>query len=167
YELEGLSDPPIRPWRLLLMALALDFEAAERDRLAGRLLLAGEDRRLLTGFPERLASAREVLQTPGLPPHRAVEILEGLQGEELLLLLAEDDEEVRVWVRRVLTDLRRLELNIRGADLVAAGVPQGPEIGRALEATRRARLDGVVGEGREEELEFAMGEARGPRPAPG
>jgi len=47
-------------------------------------------------------------------------------------------------VRRVLTDLRKLELKIRGADLVAAGVPQGPEIGRALEATRRARLDGVV-----------------------
>ena len=156
YELEGLSAPPIRPWRLLLMALALDFEAVERDRLANRLLLAGEDRRLLTGFQERLASARESLEAPDLLPHQAVEVLEDLQGEELLLLLAEDDEEVRAWVRRVLTELRRLELKIRGADLMAAGVPQGPEIGRALEATRRARLDGVVGEGREAELAFAL-----------
>ncbi|HKH45396.1 MAG TPA: polya polymerase, partial [Thermoanaerobaculia bacterium] len=157
YELEGLSDPPVRAWRLLLMALALDFEAAELDRLAARLMLAGEDRRLLTGLPERLARARDSLAAAGLPAHRAVEAVEDLSGEELLLLLAEGDEEVRAWVRRILTDLRHLELKIRGADLVAAGVPQGPEIGRALEATRRARLDGVIGEGREEELEFALG----------
>ncbi|HYU33955.1 MAG TPA: CBS domain-containing protein [Thermoanaerobaculia bacterium] len=157
YELEGLSDPPVQPWRLLLMALALGFETAELDRLADRLMLVGEDRRLLTGFPERLACARESLAAAGLPPHRAVEILEPLSGEELLLLLAEGDEEVRSWVRRILTDLRKLELKIRGADLVAAGVPPGPGIGRALEATRRARLDGVVEGGREAELEFALG----------
>jgi len=157
YELEGLSDPPVRAWRLLLMALALDFEAAELDRLAARLMLAGEDRRLLTGLPERLARARESLATAGLPAHRAVETLEDLSGEELLLLLAEGDEEVRAWVRRVLTELRHLELKIRGADLVAAGMPQGPEIGRALEATRRARLDGLIEEGREGELAFALG----------
>jgi tRNA nucleotidyltransferase (CCA-adding enzyme) len=158
YELEGLTDPPVRPWRLLLMALALDFEAAERVRLAERLMLAGEDRRLLTdGFPERLACAREPLANARMPPHRAVEILDALSGEEILLLLAEGNEEVRVWVRRVLTDLRKLELKIRGADLVAAGVPQGPEIGRALEATRRARLDGLVGDEKQEELAFALG----------
>jgi tRNA nucleotidyltransferase/poly(A) polymerase len=120
-------------------------------------MLAGEDRRLLMGLPERLASARDTLAAPGLPPHRAVEALEELRGEELLLLLAEGDEEVRAWVRRILTELRRLELKVRGADLMAAGVPQGPQIGRALEATRRARLDGLIEEGREAELEFALG----------
>jgi len=60
-------------------------------------------------------------------------------------------------VRRVLTDLRRLELHIRGADLVAAGLPPGPQIGRALEATRRARLDGLIEGGRAGELAFALG----------
>lgn len=157
YELEGLSDPPVRPWRLLLMTLALDFEAPELARLAERLMLAGEDRRLLTGgFPERLAGARESLTTIRRP-HQAVEILEPLAGEEILLLLSEGDEEVRSWVRRVLTDLRHLELKIRGADLLAAGVPQGPQIGRALEATRRARLDGMIEDEKQAELEFALG----------
>jgi tRNA nucleotidyltransferase (CCA-adding enzyme) len=160
YELEGLSDPPVRAWRLLLMALALDFEAAELERLAARLMLAGEDRRLLTGLPERLDRAREVLATAGLPPHRAVEALEDLAGEDLLLLLAEGDERIRDWVRRFLTDLRSLELKIRGADLVAAGVPQGPEIGRALEATRRARLDGLIEGERDAELAFALNALR-------
>jgi hypothetical protein len=160
YELEGLSDPPVRPWRLLLMAQALDFEAGDLDRLADRLMLAGEDLRLLTGFPERLALAREALGTADLPAHRAAEILEPLSGEELLLLLAEEDEEVRAWVRRYLTDLRRFELKIRGADLVAAGVPPGPQIGAMLAATRRARLDGLIaadGDERRAELEYALG----------
>lgn len=157
YELEGLSDPPVRPWRLLLMALALGFEPAELERLADRLMLAGEHRSLLTSFPERLARARETLEISDLPPHRAVEILEPLCGEELLLLLAEENEETRAWVRRYVTDLRRFELKIRGADLVAAGLPPGPQIGQLLEATRRARLDGLVGEEREAELAFALG----------
>lgn len=165
YQLEGLSDPPVLPWRLLLMALAMSLargsEPAELASLADRLHLSGEDRRLLTGFPERLARAREVLRTAGLPPHRATEALDPLSGEELLLLMADGDEEVRAWVRRYATELRRLELKIRGADLIAAGLPPGPRIGQALEATRRARLDGVIAEdSREAELAFAVEAAR-------
>ncbi len=72
--------------------------------------------------------------------------------------MAEGDEAVRAWVRRDLTELRRLELRIRGADLIAAGVAPGPRIGRALEATRRARLDGLLDgpEERQAELDYAL-----------
>jgi tRNA nucleotidyltransferase (CCA-adding enzyme) len=143
YLLDGLTEPPVRSWRLMLLALAQDLDAADRALLADRLLLAGEDRRLLIEFPERLAAARQALRGAP-PPHRVSEALEPLAGEELLLLLAEGDDDVRAWVRRDLAELRRLRLEIRGADLLAAGVPPGPDIGRALEATRRARLDGLL-----------------------
>jgi tRNA nucleotidyltransferase (CCA-adding enzyme) len=160
YQLEGLTEPPVRPWRLILLALAADLDEGDRGLLADRLHLAGEDRRLLLGFPERLAAARTALH--GAPqPHRVAEALEPLSGEELLLLMAqghdETTEEARAWVRRHLTELRHVRLEIRGADLVAAGVPQGPEIGRALEATRRARLDGLLqGDARQAELDYAL-----------
>jgi tRNA nucleotidyltransferase (CCA-adding enzyme) len=162
YRLEGIADPPAQAWRLLLMALAGDLAAADLDRLAGRLMLAGEDRSLLTGFPGRLASARAALQGDDRnrerAPHRVAEALEPLAGEELLLLMAGqmtgDDEAVRVWVRRYLTDLRGLKLGIRGSDLLAAGIPPGPRIGEALRATRRARLDGRIGES--DELRHAL-----------
>ena len=72
------------------MALAESFEAADLERLAGRLLLAGEDRRLLTGFPDRLAAARTALREEREPaPHQVAEILDPLSGEELLLLMGE------------------------------------------------------------------------------
>jgi tRNA nucleotidyltransferase (CCA-adding enzyme) len=155
YRLEGIDDPPAEAWRLLLTALAGGFGAAELARLADRLMLAGEDRRVLTGFPGRLAAARAALQErPDPPPHHVAEALEPLSGEELLLLMAGDDEAVRCWVRRYLTELRGLKLAVRGADLLAAGVARGPRIGEALKATRRARLDGRIDE--TGELRYAL-----------
>lgn len=153
YHLEGLTDPPVRVWRLHLMALAGDLAEPELARLADRLMLAGEDRRLLTSFPSRLDGALARLR-PDLQPHQAAEILEPLAGEELLLLMAGENETVRSWVRRDLTELRPFELAIRGADLLAAGLPPGPGLGEALKATRRARLDGRIEAG--EELRYAL-----------
>lgn len=156
YHLEGLTDPPVRVWRLHLMALSGDLGEPELERLADRLMLAGEDHRLLVSFPGRLEQARRALEAPDLLPHQALEALEPLQGEELLLLMADENEGVRGWVRRHLSELRPFELGIRGADLVAAGVPPGPRIGDALKATKRARLDGRIEAG--EELRFALEE---------
>jgi tRNA nucleotidyltransferase (CCA-adding enzyme) len=154
YHLEGLTDPPVRVWLLHLMALAGDLDEPELVRLADRLMLAGEDRRRLTGFPGRLERARQALTRPDLLPHQAAETLEPMVGEELLLLFAEPDEAVRAWVRCDLTELRPFELEIRGADLIAAGFRPGPRIGDALKETRRARLDGRVGAG--DELRYAV-----------
>jgi tRNA nucleotidyltransferase (CCA-adding enzyme) len=143
HRIEGIAGPPVQTWRLFLLALAASLGEADRERFAGRLLLAGEDRRLLTAPPTRLEAARAVLHAEPAP-HQVAEALEPLAGEELLLLTAGGNEAVRAWVRRYLTGLRPLALSLRGADLLAAGVPPGPRIGEALRATRRARLDGQV-----------------------
>ena len=153
YRLAGIADPPAEAWRLALMALAAGLQAAELERLAGRLLLAGEDLRLLTGFTRRLEEARGVLRGDP-PPHQVAEALEPLAGEELLLLMGEGDERVRGWVRRYLTELRPIALSLRGADLLARGIPPGPRIGEALRDTRRARLDGRIDEAGE--LRYAL-----------
>ena len=58
------------------------------------------------------------------------------------------------------TELTAVGLEIGGGDLLAAGVPEGPAIGRALEETLRRKLDGLVA-GRDEELKTALELARG------
>jgi tRNA nucleotidyltransferase (CCA-adding enzyme) len=63
-------------------------------------------------------------------------------------------------VLRYLADLRGVRLEITGNDLLEAGVPESPELGRALEETLRRRLDGLVS-GRHQELELALALARG------
>jgi tRNA nucleotidyltransferase (CCA-adding enzyme) len=57
--------------------------------------------------------------------------------------------------RRWLEEVRHVRLAIDGRDLLAEGVPQGPEIGRRLHETLLLRLDGKLGEGRDAELEAA------------
>ena len=49
---------------------------------------------------------------------------------------------------------------VRGSDLVAAGVPAGPAIGRALRVVRAAVLDGAAGD-RDAQLALALAGARG------
>jgi tRNA nucleotidyltransferase (CCA-adding enzyme) len=143
YRREGIAGPLVEAWRLPLMALVARWGEKDLERLAGRLLLAGEERRLLASFPARLEMAGEALQ--GVKePHQAAEALDPLTGEELLLLMGEGDETVGAHVRHYLTGQRPLTLSVRGADLLAAGVPPGPRIGEALRATRRARLDGRI-----------------------
>jgi tRNA nucleotidyltransferase (CCA-adding enzyme) len=60
-------------------------------------------------------------------------------------------------VRRYVESLRDVALEIDGRDLIAAGVPEGPQIREALERALTARLDGAIGPGREAELQAALG----------
>jgi tRNA nucleotidyltransferase (CCA-adding enzyme) len=62
------------------------------------------------------------------------------------------DEQARAW----LSGLRDVRLSITGHDLLAAGVPEGPEVGRRLAAALARRLDGELAPGPEAELEAAL-----------
>jgi tRNA nucleotidyltransferase (CCA-adding enzyme) len=52
-----------------------------------------------------------------------------------------------------------VRLEITGRDLVEAGIPESPALGRALEETLRKKLDGELSS-RDEELRFALEVAR-------
>jgi tRNA nucleotidyltransferase (CCA-adding enzyme) len=58
--------------------------------------------------------------------------------------------------RRWIEELRRVKLEIGGDDLLAAGLREGPQIGRALERTLAAKLDGELSGGRTAELAYAL-----------
>ena len=62
------------------------------------------------------------------------------------------EEPARRWLR----DVRHVHLEITGDDLLGAGVAEGPELGRRLEAVLRLRLDGELPGGREVELAAAL-----------
>ncbi len=98
----------------------------------------------------RLASAlREREHTPS--ELRRLLVREPLEALALALALHAPSEPVLRWV----TSLRPVRLEISGSDLLAAGVPEGPAVGRALEETLGRKLDGIVS-GREAELETAL-----------
>ncbi|MBI4898837.1 MAG: CCA tRNA nucleotidyltransferase [Actinobacteria bacterium] len=69
------------------------------------------------------------------------------------------DRELAARTRKWLRERRDDHLRISGTDLLAAGIPEGPAIGRALAATLALTVDGEV-EGREQQLQRAVEIAR-------
>ncbi|HET7509021.1 MAG TPA: hypothetical protein VFJ65_02105 [Solirubrobacterales bacterium] len=99
--------------------------------------------------------AEEVLASMWKPrPGEGVEMAERRDPVELILARAMGAD----WLDRYLTGWRQVELEIDGDDLIAAGIEQGPAIGRGLQAARLQKLEGEI-DGRDEELATALAAA--------
>jgi tRNA nucleotidyltransferase (CCA-adding enzyme) len=129
---------------------ALDLWLADLHLLAGERDAASRAARVA---PRIAAALREREHAPS--ELRALLEREPLEALALALALRAPSEQILRWV----TDLRGVSLEISGADLLAAGVPAGPAMGRALDETLNRKLDGLVA-GRDAELETALALAR-------
>lgn len=145
------------PWR--------GFAPRDAAVLAAALGEKSERRRAGTDWLGKAESARPAGQPWGRQetlagaepqrPSEAVDLAAGRDPVELVLARALGAE----WLDRYLAEWRHVGLEIGGADLLAAGVPEGPALGRGLDAALRAKLDGEIA-GREEELATALAAAR-------
>lgn len=156
HRLQGLAEPSVDLPELLGLALCLDLPLDARRRLADRLGLNGPLRARRLAVTEVVSDALASLR-PNARPSEVSAALGGLGGEELLLVFAATDEAGRGWIRRDLATLRSIEPSIRGADLIAAGVPEGPALGSALRAVKHALQDGELEPGCGTEMAFALG----------
>ncbi len=118
----------------------LEFPASERDRVAAA---AAAVPRLVEELP-RVATPSQL---------RALALRVPPEG---IALAGAVSEPAALAARRWLEELRHVRLAITGKDLLAAGVPQGPEVGRRLEVALRKRLDGELADGSEAELAAAL-----------
>jgi tRNA nucleotidyltransferase (CCA-adding enzyme) len=135
-----LGDPP---WR----------EVADRGDVVLAALGRGPG-----GGEARAAAAALAEQTPERPS-QAVAAASGRPPTELVLARAMGAE----WLDRFVAEWRDVTLEIDGEALMAEGVPEGPQIGKGLEAALSAKLDGEIS-GRDEELRIALAAARGEIP---
>ena len=135
-----------------LVLLAAAARRVERDRLAQWLtdIHLGRFGTVLdaTHDPEGLAAAMNEAGRPSelwaLLRHRTPQAvaLAGALGAE---------DQARRWLR----ELSEIRLSIGGQDLMAAGVPEGPEVGLRLDAALARKLDDGLAT-REEELAAAL-----------
>ncbi len=102
------------------------------------------------GGEEELAAARPERRSEGVEQARRHDPV------ELVLARALGAE----WLDEYLLEWSTVSLEIDGEDLIAAGIPQGPAVGRGLDWALRRKLDGEI-EGRQRELEVALAAARG------
>jgi tRNA nucleotidyltransferase (CCA-adding enzyme) len=109
----------------------MGFTAAERG-------LVATASRFVTGGPLRAARTN-------------AEIARAARGAPVEAVALAGGENARRWI----DDLRHVRLEIDGHDLLAAGIPEGPELGARLQRALDRKLDGEVS-GREEELAAAL-----------
>jgi tRNA nucleotidyltransferase (CCA-adding enzyme) len=147
-------------WGLLLMPRPEPFELA-RDALA---LLStppwdgtvSRQEAILSAIQDPEGGEARLAAAQPRSPSEAVALARDHDPVELLLARALGAQ----WLDRYQEEWRGVELEIDGGDLLAAGIPHGPALGRGLDAARRAKLDGEVSD-REGELAVALEAARG------
>jgi tRNA nucleotidyltransferase (CCA-adding enzyme) len=110
---------------------AMGFTAAERDVVA--------------------AASRAATAAPLLAARSNVEVAHAARGAPVEAVAVAGGDNARRW----LEDLRHVRLEITGADLLAAGIPQGPELGDRLRRALDAKLEGRAPD-REAELRAAL-----------
>lgn len=140
-----------------------------REPRQSGLELAAEVERLLASSPwsdvprpqALLAAAfgppgAEVALAAAAPerPSQGVDAARGCDPVELVLARALGAR----WLDDYMASWRIVTLEIDGGDLIAAGVAEGPALGRGLKAALRAKLDGEIA-GPEQELAVALAAA--------
>ncbi len=163
---EGGAGPDPRPDLLLLAVvlapMAVDLLEEDVQSNMHALLEGMEFRAAEVDIVARAAVCADSIAAELARAEAGSEIYEIASFESLegvALAGAWDDRSwsnARVAAYRWLEELRNARLEITGADLLAAGIPQGPEVGRRLQAALCAKLDGELPDGREAELAAAL-----------
>ncbi len=138
-----------RPGELLMALLCEDpaildtfeFPAGERDRIVSSARAAPQIGDVLAS--DTRASLLHGALAGKTPEAIAIAAAQGPPGAA---------ETARLWFDM----LRHVRLSITGDDLLAAGVPSGPELGRRLAVALARRLDGELEPGPRAELAAAM-----------
>lgn len=158
----GLGDPDLARRALallpgdarrdrLVLALAARAVTGNLTGLLDSLAFEAEDRDAIVVTAARGEEVARALASAGAPSEIAAAVA-GAPAELVALAGALGPEpQARDW----LDTLRHVRLAIDGRDLLAAGVPEGPAIGRGLRAALAAKLDRLVA-GREQELAAAL-----------
>ena len=96
----------------------------------------------------------ELYKRPKLSPSRVYDLLQPLEIDTILLMMAKARREsAKKHISLYLTHLRDVTVTLTGDDLIRMGIPPGPRYKKILTGLLDAKLDGAV-KNREEEIEY-------------
>ena len=136
---------------LLVLGAAIAEVGDDADQRLAGLDFKATERAVL-----RDAARAPQVATAALAAERPSEIARALRGLPVEAVALAGAAGAADPVRRWLGELREVALAIDGDDLIAAGIPRGPQVGRRLAATLDRRLDGELGDDRDEQLAAAL-----------
>jgi tRNA nucleotidyltransferase (CCA-adding enzyme) len=156
YQLEELGSPP-EPWILCLGGLALSAGDGVVSALAHRLQLGGPLRDRLLSLPDSV-EAVTAAAGPGMALSQRAKTIEKYPAEALLLAMSRLPLDSGRALANAAVAAIHVQLPVTGQQLIDGGVSPGPHIGRALDLTRDALIDDMIGP--DDSLTWAMQTAR-------
>jgi tRNA nucleotidyltransferase (CCA-adding enzyme) len=138
-------------WRIGLAALAQEMSSDEAYDWLDRLTLRRRDSDRVVGAVTVAPRIVERLRSEPLDPAQVVALADPFAPDAPLFALALED---RAELREYFDRLRNVRLEIGGADLIALGLAESPQIGEILGEIRKRKLNGEL-DGREAELAAA------------
>jgi tRNA nucleotidyltransferase (CCA-adding enzyme) len=137
---------------LLVLGASLAVAEGEAEALLAELQFSVAERAVVRACAQAPALALAA-RNAATRASALARVLRGVPVEAVALAGAHGAQDA---ARRWLKELRDVELAIDGDDLLAAGVPEGPQIGSLLAATLDRRLDGQLGPERDAQLQAAL-----------
>jgi tRNA nucleotidyltransferase (CCA-adding enzyme) len=139
---EGGRAIPLVPYGFALLAARADSDGARS--IVARLRLKRDQTAAVVG----MAALREVsatLRRANAKPSGIVVLLDRYPPASIAAFAATAEDSIaRQLALRYLEDWRQVKPMLRGDDVIALGVPRGPQVERALQLIRAARLDGIA-----------------------
>jgi tRNA nucleotidyltransferase (CCA-adding enzyme) len=151
----ALLPPDGRPDLVALALATIGVAPGARVQLLDRLAFEAGARDRIVAAARDASPAAEALESAARPSEIAAALGSGRVELAAIAGALGPERAAREWLER----LRHVRLEIDGNDLIAAGVAQGPAIGRGLRAALAAKLDGAAA-GRPGELAVAVRAAR-------
>ena len=141
---QASAEPEADKELLLLVLLTYSLPTSELPGIVSRLNMVSSWARVVRDAGA-VKNNFDSLRTPDLTPSRIHALLRGAGVEAVRgCALAVDDDLVVQRLEHYLTELRHVNTMLKGDDLIALGVPQGPMVGRLLNGLLAARLDGEL-----------------------
>ena len=141
----GLLPPEGRRDLLVLSACTSGMDAGTLVRWLDDLGFTAADREIVA------ASSRWVTGEPLRAAEGRAAVARAARGAPVEAVALAGGDNARLWI----DELRHIELEIDGDDLIASGLEPGPQVGAALDRALEAKLEGRCS-GREQELAAAL-----------
>ncbi|HET8944775.1 MAG TPA: hypothetical protein VFO59_08340 [Dehalococcoidia bacterium] len=133
-------------WPLLAAAAT----PGQASGVAGRVALTKTQALAVEAMP-RLRELAGALKSPSIRRSDLVDMLAPFLASALWAFAAVEGGPARDRCLDYLERARHLKPTLRGDDVIALGVPRGPEVGQALRRLKKAKLNGEVKTRRDEE----------------
>ncbi|OPZ79538.1 MAG: hypothetical protein BWY79_00393 [Actinobacteria bacterium ADurb.Bin444] len=150
----GVAEEIVR-WRIRLATLTRNMEHDELFMWLEKLRLRHADRSIVRDSVVLAPRVAAQLGDQDLSAWSTYKLLSRLTTESLVYLIAvTDNRSAHERVYEYLSELRHRRSQLSGADIIALGLRQGPQIGMVLQSLLRERVEGRV-TSKEEEMRMA------------